>query len=86
MPSYSGHGKRSRPSPDYPPKLSRQQQAEAKRWKIKVDSHQARGNVAPTAMTDGEKEFTARQEHLLNEPYRDYVRKPMQAKRDNRPW
>ncbi|KAE9162215.1 hypothetical protein PF005_g30941, partial [Phytophthora fragariae] len=86
LPPYPGHSKRNKsPAPD-PPTLSRQQQAEARRVKIRVDSRHAREEVAPSARRHGGKRLTAYQERVLSEEYGDYVRQRQKEKEENEAW
>ncbi|KAE9030075.1 hypothetical protein PR001_g11349, partial [Phytophthora rubi] len=73
------------PAPD-PPTLSRQQQAEARRVKIRVDSRHAREEAAPSARRHGGKRLTTYQERVLSEAYGDYVRQRQKEKEENEAW
>ncbi|KAE9225810.1 hypothetical protein PF004_g11831 [Phytophthora fragariae] len=85
-PPYPGHSKRDKsPAPD-PSTLSRQQQAEARRVKIRVDSRHAREEAAPSTRRHGGKRLTTYQERVLSEAYGDYVRQRQKEKEENEAW
>ncbi|KAE9225797.1 hypothetical protein PF002_g14299 [Phytophthora fragariae] len=69
-----------------PANNKRQQQAEAKRVKIRVDSRHAREEVAPSARCHGGKRLTTYQERVLSEAYGDYVRQRQKEKEENEAW
>ncbi|KAG6599638.1 uncharacterized protein IUM83_19341 [Phytophthora cinnamomi] len=83
---YPGHSKRYKlPAPD-PPTLSRQQQAEAKRVKIRVGSRHAREEIAPSTRRHGGKRLTAYQERVLSVTDSAYVRNRKKEKEENEAW
>ncbi|KAE9109360.1 hypothetical protein PF010_g11573 [Phytophthora fragariae] len=69
-----------------PPLRTRQQQAKARRVKIRVDSRHMREEVAPSARRHGGKRLTTYQELVLGEAYGDYVRQRQKEKEENEAW